>query len=335
MDAYSTKVYPELMNGKKILYVHGFASSGASGTARSLQTLFPSSQVISPDLPIHPHEAIGMLRELCEKEHPDLIVGTSMGGMYAEMLYGTDRILVNPSFDLADTILKNNGLGRQEFHNPRKDGQKEFMITKALLEEYREVSSHCFEGVTDEERQRVYALYGLHDTLVDTYSQFVAHYPQAIHFDGEHRLNDSALIHSVLPVVRWIDDKQEQRERPIIYIAFEDTLMDASQTPKPSMGKALRLLAEHYQLYFVGQTDTQTGANMQKLFDWAAAHVGVMAYNHLIFSNHPDMLYGDYLIEAQSDESTEKFMGTHIHLGSDTFKTWEDVITFFERLGGQ
>jgi hypothetical protein len=28
-------------------------------------------------------------------------------------------------------------------------------------------------------------------------------------------------------------------------------------------------------------------------------------------------------------------MGTHLVLGSDTFKTWEDIISFFDRLGGQ
>jgi hypothetical protein len=28
-------------------------------------------------------------------------------------------------------------------------------------------------------------------------------------------------------------------------------------------------------------------------------------------------------------------MGTLIHFGSDTFKTWEDVLLFFSRLGGQ
>ena len=31
----------------------------------------------------------------------------------------------------------------------------------------------------------------------------------------------------------------------------------------------------------------------------------------------------------------DNFMGTGIQLGSDKFKTWDEIITYFERLGGQ
>ena len=37
-------------------------------------------------------------------EKPDLIIGTSMGGMYTELLKGFDRILVNPAFEMGDTM---------------------------------------------------------------------------------------------------------------------------------------------------------------------------------------------------------------------------------------
>ena len=54
--------------------------------------------------------------------------------------------------------------------------------------------------------------------------------------------------------------------------------------------------------------------------------------NHLIFTNQKNLLYGDYFIDPQPNPD---FMGTTIAFGSDEFKTWEEVITFFERLGGQ
>ena len=81
------KTWPDIMKGKKILSVHGFASSGQSGTVTLLRTLLPSATVIAPDIPIHPAEAMDMLHSVCNDEHPDLIIGTSMGGMMAEMLY--------------------------------------------------------------------------------------------------------------------------------------------------------------------------------------------------------------------------------------------------------
>ena len=45
-----------------------------------------------------------MLRKMADNEQPNLIIGTSMGGMYTEMLHGFDRILVNPAFAMGDTM---------------------------------------------------------------------------------------------------------------------------------------------------------------------------------------------------------------------------------------
>ena len=155
---------PALFAGKKILYVHGFASSGASGTVGRLRLLLPQATVIAPDLPVDIREALVLLRSLCAQERPDLIIGTSMGGMLTEQLAGFDRICVNPALHLADTILKNNGLGKQEFHNVRKDGQTSFMVTKALLEQFRSVTGRRFSQV---EPERVFGLFGTRDPLVD------------------------------------------------------------------------------------------------------------------------------------------------------------------------
>ena len=91
------KQFPELMKGKKILYVHGFASSGQSGTAGRIREVFPNATVIAPDVPVKPLEAVDLLNKVCREEQPDLIIGTSMGGMYAEQLRGFDRICVNPA----------------------------------------------------------------------------------------------------------------------------------------------------------------------------------------------------------------------------------------------
>ena len=65
---------------KTILYIHGLSSSGALGTAKHLQSLLPDTHIIAPDLPIEPLEALELLHILVATEHPDLIIGTSMGG---------------------------------------------------------------------------------------------------------------------------------------------------------------------------------------------------------------------------------------------------------------
>ena len=50
------KQYPDLMSGKKIMYVHGFASSAQSGTVEMLRHLMPNATVVARDIPIHPDE---------------------------------------------------------------------------------------------------------------------------------------------------------------------------------------------------------------------------------------------------------------------------------------
>ena len=77
---------PDIMAGKTILYLHGFASSGQNGTVRAMTTLLPETRIIAPDIPVEPQEALTFLNDLCAKENPDLIIGASMGGMYAELV---------------------------------------------------------------------------------------------------------------------------------------------------------------------------------------------------------------------------------------------------------
>ena len=160
--------FPDLFKGKKILYVHGFASSGQSGTVTRIRTVLPEAEVVAPDLPLEPEEALALLRKVCEQEQPDLIIGTSMGGMFTEMLRGYDRILVNPALRMGDTMKDHGMMGAQHFQNPRQDGVQDFIVTKALVKSYKEITEHCFESITEEEQQRVWGLFGDEDDLVNT-----------------------------------------------------------------------------------------------------------------------------------------------------------------------
>ena len=319
----------ELFKDKKVLYVHGFASSGQSGTVTRIREVLTQATVIAPDLPIHPEEAMDLLNNVCASENPDLIIGTSMGGMYAEMLKGYDRILVNPALKMADSMKEHNMMGTQHFQNPRMDGMQDFFVDKALVKEYREMTERCFSGIDDDEQQRVWGLFGDEDTTVHTYDLFREHYRQAVRFHGEHRMNDTSFLHSVVPVIRWISDRQEGRERPIVYISTR-ALVDQYGKPFSSSQKAVRQLLENYQLYFVAPApvDAQHYADVN---EWLYEYINVPAYGHTIFTNQLNLLYGDYLIDTQKVDG----MATLIEFGSDMFKTWDDIIPYFERLGGQ
>lgn len=192
---------------KTILYLHGFAGSGASGTATSMRNALYEQgvQVIAPDIPVMPSEAMTFLRQQVDALQPDLIVATSMGAMYAEQLRGHLRILVNPSFCMA-RLLTFGGMGRKPFRNPRADGAKDFKVDKDMIAQFREVEKHTFEGITPEDKELVYALFGDHDRRVNCQPQYKKAYGTAHFalFNGEHYLNDIVLKKSVLPLVKQL-----------------------------------------------------------------------------------------------------------------------------------
>lgn len=119
----------------KILYIHGLSSSGSSSTTRNLQALLPDYSVLSPDLPVAPQEALDMLWHLCELEQPQLIIGTSMGGMFAQQLRGYKKILVNPAFHVSEFM--RTQIGVHEFLNPRRNGETHYEITSDLCDAYQ------------------------------------------------------------------------------------------------------------------------------------------------------------------------------------------------------
>lgn len=331
MENQYFKTFPDLMAGKKLLYLHGFGSSGATNTARLLRQFLPNSSVISPDLPIHPEEAMTLLEELVRTERPDLIIGTSMGGMYAEQLYGIDRICVNPALEMAETMHEHGMIGKLTFQNPRQDGVQEFIVTKAMVKEYKEMTEREFRQVTPEEQQRVFGLFGDKDDTVDTFDLFHSHYPQAIHFHGGHRLNDKVLLHYIIPVIRWIDDRQEGRERPTVLIDYE-SVRDSYGKPISCLAKLFEYLIEHYDVYFTAAAPTNDHGYMPEVQEWVEEYLSAPAWNRVLFTNQPWMLYGNYYISRQPQDA---FIGTNVELGSNEMKTLEEVLVFFQRLGGQ
>jgi len=92
-----------------ILYIHGFASCGAGNKVETLTRHFGAGQVLSPDLLIDPQVALLQLQALINTHEVALLVGSSLGGFYADRLNADNRIpsvLINPSTRPFDTLGK-------------------------------------------------------------------------------------------------------------------------------------------------------------------------------------------------------------------------------------
>ena len=194
----------------KLLYVHGFASSGSSGTVMTLRRHLDSWRVIAPDLPVDPFDALELLRNIVEKEQPDVVVGTSMGGMYTQQLWGVPRIIVNPSFEMSRSLLFGK-MGRNKYMSKRQDGATEFRIDKAVVERFKEMEKHQFEGITDEEKTLVVGLFGDKDPVVHFQPLMAQLYGEerCRWFAGEHRLNDTVVKKVLIPLIDELVGKDE------------------------------------------------------------------------------------------------------------------------------
>lgn len=192
---------------RSVLYIHGFASAGSSGTATHLRNMLYEHgvEVISPDVPVMPTEALSLLKQMVAELQPELIIGTSMGGLYTEQMYGTPRIMVNPSFHMA-RHLTFQGMGRREFLNKRQDGAREFKVDRDMIAQFREVEKTSFSGVNAEEKSLVWGFFGKNDKFVNCQPEFKKAYGTDHFriFDGEHRLNDVVLKRDIFPLVKQI-----------------------------------------------------------------------------------------------------------------------------------
>ena len=190
----------------KIIYFHGFGSSHASGTVEILRRELVDDEIVAPDIPIDPVEALPYLKELCETEQPDLVIGTSMGGMYAQQMRDFKRILVNPAFTMS-TMSKVLKTGEHHFYSGRYDGAKTFKITKDIIQHHNQMERQQFKNITEEQKATCWCLVGLHDTSVtNAEALFKKNYlaDHVIRFDGEHQLNDKVIKKVLLPLIETL-----------------------------------------------------------------------------------------------------------------------------------
>lgn len=176
------------MKDKKILFLHGFYASGQCVPALALQDAFSGkAQMLTPDLPLHPKKALELIREICDSEHPSVLVGNSCGSFYAQMIapiVGIPALLGNPHFHMTD-FLKNR-IGKQAYKAPRCDGKQQFIIDEALIDEFAELEQIQFNYFNPYYKDRIWGLFGEQDTLAHFEPLFLEYYNQAYHFPGGH-----------------------------------------------------------------------------------------------------------------------------------------------------
>lgn len=196
-----------------ILYLHGFASSGNSGTAREIQLSLPHCKVISPDLPVNPADTIDLIREVEENNQIDLVIGTSMGGLLALFTHARNKIIVNPSFHASQIMERRLGGADSvivPFFKKRDNGETEFELTRNIANSYSSLEA-TVSMQTQLGSANILGIFGTDDDVVDCKDEFLSHSLNIRYFKGEHRLTKEAIEEVVIPSILQMVSNEKLR----------------------------------------------------------------------------------------------------------------------------
>ena len=180
------------------IYVHGLASGANAATGKALSKRFNNFNWITTDFG---EDLAANVRQLnkCVKEHkPQLIVGTSMGGLillYADAPNAV-KIAINPALSIADCVRNPIGFGRHKYFCKRLDGAMEFELTEQMCKGYETyIAAH-----KPSLGKLSYAVFAIHDELLGGEASVVAQkilcdcgYKVLVDPEGTHRIKPSTI----------------------------------------------------------------------------------------------------------------------------------------------
>ena len=145
------------------------------------------AEVLTPDLPLHPGEALARIHSIIDAEQPDLLIGNSCGAFLAQMVApvaGVPALLGNPHLQMTEFLKPR--MGTQQYKAPRADGNQCLVINQALIDEFAELQEHQFDFCSEYYRRRVWGIFGESDTLAHFEPLFSRYYDRAFRFPGAH-----------------------------------------------------------------------------------------------------------------------------------------------------
>lgn len=150
-----------------MMYVHGFMSGANGAKQKQLQDHFEGRyRVIAPELDADPDKSLAILNEIIERERPEIIIGTSLGGWMTLMCDSNDAklVIVNPSTEPQITLAR--WLEEpQEYFCKRLDGVQTYTLTQEVLGKYMKFDTL---GEVKKKLNRLYSLCSTQDELIGT-----------------------------------------------------------------------------------------------------------------------------------------------------------------------
>ena len=154
---------------------------------------------------MHPYEVLSFIADICDTEHPDVIVGNSNGAFLAQIIAQRKKIpalLGNPHFEM--TRFLNERIGQHQYKSPRMNGIQDFIIDMNLIDEFDELQKHQFDNINDDMRDKIWGLFGENDTLAHYEPLFLEYYHRTFHFPGNHTPTADEIVEYYAPLIEQL-----------------------------------------------------------------------------------------------------------------------------------
>jgi len=102
------------------------------------------------------------------------------------------------------------------------------------------------------------------------------------------------------------------------------SLMDPMEGAIDSYNK----LSSQYDTYILSTSPWDNPSAWQDKILWVKKYLEKSAYKRLILSHHKNLNRGDYLIDDRLKNGADKFIGEHIHFGTEQFPDWKSVLSY-------
>ena len=163
---------------KTILYIHGYRSNSGARKAQELREMFPECNIVVPDLEYNHYtaqEIAAQLKEIIEKNHVDMLVGSSLGGFFA--LCAT-QWFEGPVWGINPAIHPVEQFNKHIVPKLQKRSPQLMPIAMKNLESYQKCENEVFAKLPKREHQINLALCTDDDTIGD-HKDTLAAFPNA------------------------------------------------------------------------------------------------------------------------------------------------------------
>lgn len=225
-----------------MMYLHGFMSGANGSKQRQLQEQFKGRyRVVAPELTANPVESLRVINEMIDKENPEIIIGTSLGGWMALECRsnGADVIAINPVLDPQRQLAR--WLNQeQKYFCPRLDGVQTYTLTPEVLALYGDFDA---KDSVRYNRLNISALCSSADELLgDSHYSFLRDIlPEGfceIVDDFGHQCRDAGLIHLYALIEKVISRRRMIEDSKMDFSEFEEMVRNR---PLPDTPGCFRL----------------------------------------------------------------------------------------------